>query len=380
MLIVNFLKKVKKTFSNSNYDALIKVLISKSALLDNLNEYKTHYPQIGFAPVLKSNAYGHGLVEVAKILDKEEKPFFVVDSLFEARTLRENGIKSDILIIGYTTPENITRSKLPGVAFTLTSMSQLETLSKTEFRVIKIHLKIDTGMHRQGIASEEIEKIIKIVKNNSNIILEGICSHLADADNLDDSFTQKQIKEWNGAVKIFKENFDSLKYFHLSASSGAQYSKDIEANVARLGIGLYGAIESNLKLKPILEMQTILSSIKTIQKEEGVGYNLTYKTPKIMRLATVPVGYFEGVDRRLSNIGFFKIGNNFCPIVGRVSMNITSIDISSVPEAKEGDKVVVLSNNPEDKNSVMNIAKTAGTISYKILVHIPQHLKRIVVD
>jgi len=380
MLAINFLKKIKKSFSNSNYNPLINVLISKSNLINNLNEFKANYPKVSFAPVLKSNAYGHGLVEVAKILDKEDKPFFVVDSLFEAKTLRENDIKSEILIIGYTSPENISANKLAGISFTFTSLNQLSVFAQTINKITKIHLKIDTGMHRQGIVFEEVTNVIKIIKNNPNIILEGICSHLADADNQDSSFTKKQIENWNKAVKIFKENFDSLKYFHLSATAGTKYSENIESNVARLGIGLYGAIETNIKLKPVLEMQTIISSIKTIQKEESVGYNLTYKSVAESKIATVPAGYFEGVDRRLSNCGFFKIGKNFCPIIGRVSMNITSIDISNIPEAKEGNRVIILSNNPEDKNSAVNIAKTASTIPYEILIHIPQHLKRVVVD
>ena len=378
MRILHFLKRIKRSFSNSN--PLIRVLISKGNLIGNLNEYKRKYPKIGFAPVLKSNAYGHGLIEIAKIFDREEKPFFVADSLFEARILRENDIKSDILIIGYTSPENMTHSKLPNVAFTLTSLGQLEILSETKHKV-KIHIKIDTGMHRQGILPNEIRETIRVIKNNSNIILEGICSHLADADNQDISFTEEQIKKWNNAVKIFKENFDGIKYFHLSATSGTKYLEKTDANVARLGIGLYGAIEENsLNLKPVLEMQTIISSVKNISAGQGVGYNLTYKTPKTLMVATVPVGYFEGVDRRLSNCGFFKIGNNFCPIIGRVSMNITSIDVTDAGAVKEGDKVVVISNNPSDKNSVLNIAKTTSTISYEIIVHIPQHLKRIVVE
>ncbi len=378
MRIINFLKGVKKSFYN--YDLLIEVLISKGNLIGNLNEYKNNYPKLSFAPVLKSNAYGHGLVPVAKILDEEEKPFFVVDSLFEARVMRNNDIRSDILIIGYVSPKNIIANKISGVSFTIVGFDQLKEISKICGKEIKIHLKIDTGMHRHGILPSQINEAIKIIKSSKNMILEGVCSHLADAGNSDKSFTRKQIGEWNRAVKIFKENFDGIKYFHLSATAGTKYSKEIEANVARLGIGLYGAVdEINLKLRPALKMQSVVSLIKVIPKGEYIGYNLMYQTERETKIATVPAGYFEGIDKRLSNCGFFKIENNFCPIIGRVCMNITLIDITSVPDVKEGDKVILISDSAADKNSALNISKAINTISYEILIHIPQHLKRTVV-
>jgi alanine racemase len=379
MRIINFLKGVKKSFYN--YDPLIEVLISKGNLIDNLNEYKSNYPKLSFAPVLKSNAYGHGLVEIAKILDGEEKPFFVVDSLFEARVLRENNIKSKILVIGYVSPQNILANGLQKISFAIVGIEQLKELSKFPGRSVKIHLKIDTGMHRHGILPNQIDEAIKIIKSSENIVLEGVCSHFADAGNADKSFTQRQIVVWNEAVKFLKQNFDSIKYFHTSATAGTKYSNEVEANVARLGIGLYGTTsESSLKLKPALKMQSVISSIKTISAGEYVGYSLLYRTEKETKVATVPAGYFEGIDKRLSNCGFYKMKESFCPIIGRVSMNITSIDVSSIPNIKEGDKVILISDKTEDKNSVLNIAKTTGTIPYEILVHIPQHLKRVVVD
>jgi alanine racemase len=377
MKIINFLKSIRRSFYN--YGPLIEVLISKDALIGNLNEFKKNYPKLSFAPVLKSNAYGHGLVEAAKILDREEKPFFVVDSIFEARVLRENNIKSKMLVIGYASPQNILANGLQKISFAIVGIEQLKELSKFPGRPVKIHLKIDTGMHRHGILPDEIAEAIKIIKDSKNIVLEGVCSHFADAGNADKSFTQKQIKIWNEAIKIAKQNFDNIKYFHLSATAGIKYSNEIEANTARLGIGLYGTTgESSLKLKPVLKMQSVISLIKTIPAVEYVGYSLLYRTEKETKVACVPAGYFEGIDKRLSNCGFYKIQNHFCPIIGRVSMNITSIDVTDVPNAKEGDRVILISDEAEDKNSVLNIAKTAGTIPYEIIVHIPQHLKRTV--
>ena len=379
MKIFRILRRIKRSFAT--YNPVVEVLVYKDNLLHNLNEYKRKYPKLAFAPVLKSNAYGHSLIQVANILDKEKIAFLVVDSLFEAMALRSVGIKSQILVVGYVSAENISNSKISDTAFTITSLEQLKEVNRILKKEKKFHLKIDTGMHRQGILPKEIEEAIKIIQNNECINLEGICSHLADADSNEEDFTLMQIEKWQKVIDIVKQNFKTVKFFHLSASAGVKYADKIESNVVRLGLGLYGISHSSqlkLDLKPVLEMQSVVSSIKTIDAGECVGYNATYKADKIMRVATVPTGYFEGVDRRLSNLGFFKIGNIFCPIVGRVSMNISSIDITSASEAKLGSQVVVISHNPQDNNSVENIAKLAHTIPYEILIHIPQHLRRVV--
>lgn len=377
MKLFEFLRKIKKCLTR--YHPNVEVLISKANLLNNLKEYQQQYPKLLFAPVLKSNAYGHGLVQIAQILDKEKIAFIVVDSLYEAMILRNNSIKSEILIIGYTRSENIKNTKLSRLAFTITSLEQLQKIVEIISSKIKIHLKIDTGMHRQGILFNQINEAINIIKTNKFLCLEGVCSHFADADNVDETFTKSQIEQWEKIVLLFKQNFQTIKFFHIIATTGIFYSKQIHGNVARLGIGLYGINPSpfvKLNLKPVLQMQSIISSLKTISIGEGVGYNVIYKAAQATKIATVSVGYFEGVDRRLSNCGFFKINNNYCPIIGRVSMNITSIDVSAVPNIKLDDSVTIISDQKEDKNSVENIAKLMQTIPYEILVHIPQHLRR----
>ena len=380
MKLFRFLRTIKKSFSQ--YIPSVEILISKTNLIGNLNEYKQKYPHLLFAPVLKGNAYGHGLVQVARILDKEEIAFFVVDSFYEAMALRNEGIKSRILVIGYVNPKNINNIKLSKVDFTITSLDQLQELSKTVTKRKRIHLKIDTGMHRQGILFNQIDDAINLIKTNKFLYLKGICSHFADADNPDQSFTRAQIDLWEKSIEIFKHNFKTIKFFHISATKGIHYSKEINANVVRLGIGLYGINLSplaKLNLHPVLQIQSVIGSIKTISTGEYIGYNTAYKTKKVIKVATVPVGYYEGVNRKLSNCGFFKIKNHYCPIVGKVSMNITSIDVTSLPKLKLNDKVIVVSNNRNDINSVENISKKINIIPHKILINIPQYLRRIVI-
>jgi alanine racemase len=357
-------------------------LISRKRLLDNLEEYARKYPGLLWAPVLKSNAYGHGLIPVAEILDQANMAFFVLDSLYEAMILRRAGIKSEILVIGYTQAQNIKNTKISNTGFVVTSLEQLRQIVEIATRPIKIQIKVDTGMHRQGVLLEQLEETIKIIKSCKYLVLEGVCSHLADADNIDDTFTKTQLEKWKEVVLIFKDNFSTIKYFHILATAGSVYGEQGVGNVLRLGLGLYGIDSSprkELNLWPVLQMRSLISSLKKISVGEAVGYNAIYRTKANAVIATIPAGYFEGVDRRLSSRGFFKIKNIFCPIVGRVSMNITLIDVSAVPEIKLNDEIILISDNNDDKNSVRNIAALAGTIPWEILIHLPQHLRRTVV-
>jgi alanine racemase len=362
------------------YKPLVEVTIDQSNILHNLHFFQNVNKKVAVAPVLKSNAYGHGLSLIAKILDKENLPFLIVDSYYEAMILRNNSVKTPILILGYTVLENIVKNKLKDLAFTIVSIDQLKEISTNLKSPARFHLKIDTDMHRQGVTLKYRDEAINLSRANKNILLEGLCSHLANSDSSDKSFNEHQIKIWNDQTEIWSQQFPTIKYFHLSNTGGFSYSKETKANVARLGIGLYGIDPTENEilsdLKPALEMKTVISGTKNIKKGEKVGYSITFEANKDMRIATFPAGYYEGIDRSLSSKGFVKIGDKFAPIVGRVSMNITTIDITDLPEAKLNSEVTVISKVSSDKNSIINNAKTAGKIPYDLMVHIPQGLRR----
>lgn len=365
------------------YTPLVEITISKERLLGNLHIFQNLNSNLAIAPVLKSNAYGHGLALVAKIVDAEKIAFIIVDSYHEAMILRNEGVKSPILIVGYTALDNILKNKLRDVAFTIVSLEQLEEISKNLTRPTQFHIKIDTGMRRQGILVEDLNQARTLIRTNKSIELVGICSHLGDSESVASEITKEQIEVWNRTVENFRKEFSTIKYWHLSATGGSLYTKEITANVLRLGIGLYGIDPSEHSqipdLKPVLEMKSIISGTKNISKGDKIGYSATFEATTAMRIATVPAGYYEGIDRRLSSKGFVKIGQSFCPIVGRVSMNITTIDISSVPEVKLGTPVILISNTSANKNSIENMVKTTGALERELLVHIPQQLRRKIV-
>ena len=376
-----FLKNLFRNIRSKRflYEPLVKIVLDEKALIHNYALFNTIQPGLCVAPVLKSNAYGHGLIMIAQKLDKESVPFFVVDSYYEALILKNEGIKSDVLVIGYTRPEIIQSAKQKGVVFTIVSFDQLKEIMNTCVKPTRFHIKIDTGMHRQGISIHTIREAISCIHKNKNIHMEGVCSHLADADTKNSPYTKKQIEVWNEWSEYLQKEFPTLRYAHVEATAGTLSACMIHANVARVGLGLYGidAVSENARaLHPVLSMESIVVGIKELQKGGCVGYNATFCAPTDMMIGVVPAGYFEGIPRELSNKGFVKIHGIYCPIIGRVSMNMMSVDVSQVPGVQEGDLVEIISPHTSDKNSIVSITY-APHIPYETLVHIPEKIRRV---
>ena len=360
------------------YAPLIEVSISKSALLHNLRAYQARYPRLRFAPVLKSNAYGHGLTTVARILDEENIPFFMVDSLYEARQLRHAGIRTRILVMGYVRPRDMARARLKDIDFAVVAFEQIEELAHTRAS-LRLHLKLDTGMHRQGISNEDLPDALTLLAKNPTLSVIGVCSHFGDADGEVEARTKEQVSLYREMARQVLDAFPLIEFTHLAATKGVRFAEDASTNVVRLGIGLYGIDTSpynDISLKPALSLTSSISSLRTLYPGDWIGYNATYTADSERTVASVPVGYFEGVDRGLSNTGFMQVNGRACPIVGRVSMNMSSIDVTEVPDARAGDAVTVISSAPEDLNSVVHMAEQAKTTPYVILAHLPAHLRR----
>ncbi len=379
----NWARKILRRFRKMKrpYRTLVTITVSRDAILHNLHAFQRISPSVAVAPVLKSNAYGHGLREVGKILAGERVPFLCVDSFFEALALRNAGVRSPILVIGYTPAENLVRNTLPDISFCVIGLSDLREASRLVRTPTKIHLEIDTGMHRHGVMPEELDDALALVRSNPRLTLDGVYSHLADADTPGSAHTERQISRWNAAAAKARTAFPGLRYVHCAATAGSARLPEMAGNVMRLGIGLYGFNVSteSLDLRPALEMRTSITSVRALAQGERVGYNATFEASAPTAIASIPAGYYEGVDRRLSNKGVVLVRGIPCPIAGRVSMNITSIDVSAVPEARVGDAAIVLSADPRAPNSVEAVAAACGTIPYEILVHIPSHLRRSVI-
>lgn len=366
--MLNLLKLFK-----SEYHPLNIIEISKNNLISN---YKYLSSKIKIAPVLKSNAYGHGIVEIAKDLDQVNAPFFCVDSLYEAYQLLKTKIKTPILIMGYTDPENFKVKKLP-FSYAVFDLELAKILNKYQ-KGCGVHIFVDTGMHREGVPLSELPEFLEEIKRLTNIKVEGLMSHIASADNPKDPLNKIQVKNFEKALSLCKRNGIKPKWIHLQNSDGLINLKNVNLNIARVGLALYG-ISPDIKLKPALTLKSKIIQIKTLEKGGRVGYSGTFTSKTQTKVAILPLGYNDGLDRRLSSNGFVKIGETFCPIIGRISMNITTIDITKIKNPLVGQEVIIYSNNPADKNSIQNSAKICNTIPYDLLVGLTGSTRRVII-
>ncbi|EKD52598.1 MAG: hypothetical protein ACD_61C00296G0005 [uncultured bacterium] len=365
-----------------NYEPLNRIELSKTALKNNFQYLRSLDHHLEISPVLKSNAYGHGLAMVAKELDHYRCPFFCVDSLYEAYELSKNKIKTPILIMGSIHPGSFQTKILP-YSFAVSSKEQLIALNKYQPHA-KIHLFVDTGMHREGVPIDRLSDLISFIKSKTGLTIEGLMSHLAMSEKPENTYTRKQIDTFKKALDIVDRNGIFPKWVHLANSSGLlniRQDGDSMGNLVRPGLSLFGIDPSgkNKVLKPVLRLITHITLIKEIRKGDCVGYGFSFRAKKTMKIALLPLGYHDGVDLRLSNVGCVKIGEKYCPIIGKVSMNITVIDVSNIKRIGLGQEVIVYSNTRTDKNSIENTARLIKTIPYELLVHLNSSTRRVFV-
>ncbi len=366
------------------YHFLNSIELSKNNLISNYTYLRSLNKKLQIAPVLKSNAYGHGLVEIAQLLDGQQAPFFCVDSLHEAYRLYKAKIKTPILIMGYFNPQNLKVKKLP-FAYTVYDIEAAKLINQFQPGA-QVHIKVDTGMHRLGVPMSDLDSFITQLKELPHLQIVGLMSHFASATSTKDPLFQNQFKNFQEALKIAQKHNLKLIWRHIGATE-AVLNPDTRqlisssTNLGRVGKALYGyALHTNdTHLQPVLTLKTHIAQLKQLQKGDYVGYDGTFKAPKSMTIAVLPIGYNDGVDRRLSNKGAMTIGESVCPIVGRVSMNITTIDVSAVPDVQVGQEVTVISNQSNNPNSILHWADICDTIAHEQLVYLDSSTKRIIV-
>jgi alanine racemase len=385
MSIKGKISKFVGTFEKG-FEPLNVIEISRKNILHNYDLIKKLNPDMNVWPVLKSNAYGHGIANIAEILKVRKYKYAVCDGYFEALKVWEVA-KQQVLLIGAMDSQNLRNINFKNIALTVYNIDTVKELGRIGKR-IRVHLKVDTGMRRQGVELDQIEQIIKEMKKYRHIELEGVMSHFSNADCPNNSYTKRQKKQFEKAVEIVNKIYGPVKYIHVGASAGSLKTHDIGSNSVRTGLALYGynpyesADDMYKKFKDLklsLRMKSRVINSKEIPKNEKVGYGCTYTTKRKTKIGVLPLGYYEGVDRRLSNKGFVKFRNKHVPILGRVSMNLTTIDLTGT-KAGLWSNIEVISSNNKDKNSIENIAKLCNTIPYVVLVKLDGATRRVVVD
>ncbi len=378
--IDTLLRKFEKDFATHN---LIEV--SRSALIHNL-DFFAQLSERKIIPVLKGNAYGHGINLVAKALKDQKLPYIAVDGYFEALRIREVS-SQPILIMGAILPDNFAKIKYDEFTFVVQDQATIKALAKTG-KHVKVHLECNTGMNRYGANLAEVSDLTKLILNSKNLELEGVMSHLADSDGLDPATVDTAVEQFDACVELVRACGANPTILHVAQSAGSLKARSKYANAVRLGIGLYGVnpfpaghnFHPKLtgQLHPALKLTSTITKVAQLNKGDRVSYNYTFTAFRSMKIGVLPLGYYEGVNRALSNVGVVKIGKTYAPIVGRVCMNHTMINLDGI-EAQVGDKVVVYSNRSQDKNSIDSIANEHGLFSYNLLTALSSDVRRVLV-
>lgn len=380
-----------KTMINVQKNALRTwIEVDKKAIFHNIAEFrKIIKPDVKLMAVIKSNAYGHGLIDFAKTVENQVD-CFGVDSITEGLKLRQRGLKRPILVLGYTLPSRIKEAAENNISLTVSTLDTLKHLTVLK-NLPKIHIKIDTGMHRQGFFIKDLSMVIKLLKR-FKLSPDGLYTHLAAAkDKLYPNYSFKQIEIFKKADKLFQKAGYNHYFCHIAASAGTILYPESHFNMVRIGIGLYGMfgakeveVQTKVKLKPALTWKSIIGEIKTVPKDSFIGYDLTEKVFKSSKLAIVPIGYWHGFDRSFSNCGEVLIKGIKCKILGRVNMDMIIVDISDInnkfksknSKLKIGDEVIILGNSGKEKITAENMALKIGTTNYEIITRINPLIKR----
>lgn len=346
---------------------------------------------LGFMAVVKANGYGHGAIPCARRLEKEGIDWFGVALPTEGLQLRQNGITKPILCLGSFWPgqENLILENLLTPVIYQTEIARIfNRAAKEKRKKANIHIKIDTGMGRIGLRPDECSDFIEQLKGFENLNVEGIMTHFPVADDLNENdFTDHQIEIFYEILNDFEKAGFRPKFKDLANSPGAIAHENSLGNLVRLGGVLYGLGDDVLPkgiekpgLKPVLSIYTRIAHLKKVPKGETLGYGRTFKTSRDSLIATIPIGYQDGYVRALSNRGRVIINGQFIPIVGRISMDWTILDVTDLKKVKVGDRVILLGQVGDQKITAEEIAKINQTISYEITCGINRRVTRKYVE
>ena len=346
---------------------------------------------LGFMAVVKADAYGHGAACCAKRLETEGVDWFGVATPEEGLELRRHGILKPILCLGsfWAGQERVLlENNLTPVVYKLEQAELFNRAARQKNTIADIHIKVDTGMGRIGIRFDELKEFAGKLHDYNNLRVDGLMTHFAAADNLSENdFTDGQISKFNEAVAIFEANDYRPTFRDLANSPGAVAHKNSRGNLIRIGGILYGlggdvlpgGIETP-ELKPVMSLHTRVIQLKLVPKGESLGYSRTFITRKNSLIATVPIGYHDGYRRSLSNIGRAIINGQYAPVVGRISMDWTILDVTDIADVKVNDEVILLGKSLKLKVTAEEIARATNTISYEITCGINRRVTRKYVD
>lgn len=372
-------EKISKRLQQKAHETVLE--INLNAFVNNLNSYKALLkPNTEVMAMVKAFSYGSGLFEIANVLQYEKVKYLTVAYADEGIELRQAGISTPIMVMSPEPGsfESMLEYNLEPELYNLRVMQMFQDeVKKHGKQSVNVHIKIDTGMHRLGFEESEIDMLLFKLKNNSWLKVKSVFTHLTSTDDSkDDAFTLSQIELFN-LITLKIQNSLGYKFLkHILNSAGVERFSNYSYDIVRLGIGLYGFSTNNAlagKLQNVIALKTVVSQIKNVSSESSVGYNRKGKLNRDSIIATIPIGYADGLNRKLGNgVGVFKVNGCLAPTVGNICMDMCMIDITDAG-AREGDEVVIF----ETVEEILKISNDIGTIPYEILTGISRRVKRI---
>lgn len=369
--------------------------VDLDALRHNLRQARRLAHSRELIAVIKADAYGHGALPVARTLAAEGVPRFGVALVEEGRALREGGIGEEILVLGGFLPEqagDLVELGLTAAVFHLGAAEALDAAARRAGRTAPIHVKIDTGMGRLGFPAAEAPDALVRLARYASLRVDGVMTHFADADLADLAYAREQMMRFSSACRAAASRGVVIPMRHAANSAmllGAGQASAIEDEsgsgglyeAARPGLMLYGcrpgaAVGKTTELRPVLSITTRILLLKRVPPGSPISYGRTFVTRRESLIAVLPIGYADGYPRALSNRGAVLVRGRRAPVVGRVCMDLTMVDVTDVPDAAEGDAVVVIGAQGRERIGIDEIAEQAETISYEILCGIGPRIPR----
>jgi len=342
-------------------------------------------PGVRVLSVVKADAYGHGAREVARALAAAGSESFGVATLEEGVELRAAGIRSPILVLAGVYPEQLgefIQHRLTPAICETEAFKQLEKEARRRGVTLNFHLKVDTGMGRIGLPSAEVERWLPEMGQLESLKLEGLFSHFSQAENVEGSYTQSQLKAFQLVLKRLRSAGYNPPWVHLANSAAVITLPSAHFTMVRPGLMLYGAypspvMASQVALKPVLSWRTRVLQLKRVPEGSSISYGQTFVTQRESSIATLPVGYADGYPRLLSNRGEVLIRGQRAPVAGRICMDLTMVDVTDIRGVEQGDEVVLLGAQGKAAISADEMARWAETISYEIFTSISDRVPRI---
>ena len=375
------------------------VEVSRGALAHNVRQFLSILgSDVRLGAVVKANAYGHGLVEVSRIFLDAGAHWLCVNALYEAEALRDAGIDAPIYIMGSITPRDASAAVRLGCRVVVYRDDVVKALSDAAAAAgagpVPVHIKLETGNNRQGLLPADAVALARRVGDLSGVTLEGLTSHYADIeDTTDHRFARQQLDLFREVVRVVASDIGPVPVLHFSNSAAAMLWPETHLDMIRPGISLYGMWPSKetyvsalvhrvnpMELRPALTWKTRIAQIKDLAPGESVGYGRSFRATHPMRLAVLPVGYYDGYDRGLGNHAQVLVGGDLAPLVGRVCMNMIMVDVTHVSDVALDQEVTLLAPDAEGVVSADRLAEWSGTINYEVTTRINERVERLIVD